>query len=56
MKTAISVDDALREYLKKRRWAGITEQLNRAYGDGQTAEERLLVRQMRSKLRALDPW
>jgi predicted transcriptional regulator len=50
------ISDALREYLKKRRRARIAEQLNRAYGDGQTAEERLLVRQMRSKLRALDPW
>jgi metal-responsive CopG/Arc/MetJ family transcriptional regulator len=50
------IADALREYLKKRRRTRIAEQLNTAYADGQTAEERLLVRQMRSKLRALDPW
>ena len=50
------ISEALREYLSRRRQAKITEQLNRAYKDQQSPEERQLVRSLRKKLPARERW
>ncbi len=48
--------EALREYLKKRRQARITEQLNRAYAKEPSPEERELVRRFKTKFPIRDRW
>ncbi len=50
------VADALRDYLRKRRRTRITEQLNRAYSNVPSADERRLVRKLRAKLSVQDRW
>ena len=50
------IADALRDYLRKRRQALITEQLNQAYANEPSPEERLLVRRLRTKLPISDRW
>ena len=50
------IADALRDYLRKRRQALITEQLNQAYSNEPSPEERLLVRRLRTKLPISDRW
>lgn len=50
------IAEALREYLRRRRNARITEQLNRAHAKGPSQEERELVRSFKNKVRLRDPW
>ncbi len=50
------VADALREYLKNRRRARITEQLNQAYAKEPSPDERRLVRRLKTKLSIPDRW
>ncbi len=50
------IADALREYLKKRRQAQISEQLNRAYASVPGSQERRLVRKLKTKLPVLNRW
>ena len=44
------VADALREYLSQRRRARISEQLNQAYSNAPSPDERRLVRRLKTKL------
>ena len=50
------IADALRDYLRKRRRARTTEQLNVAYSNVPSADERPLVRKLRAKLPVQDRW
>jgi metal-responsive CopG/Arc/MetJ family transcriptional regulator len=50
------IAEALREYLKRRRRARVSERLNIAYSDGADPGERQLVRKLRTKLPAPDRW
>ena len=50
------VADALREYLSQRRRARISEQLDQAYANAPTPDERRLVRKLKTKLPAPDRW
>jgi metal-responsive CopG/Arc/MetJ family transcriptional regulator len=50
------ISAALRDYLRQRRHAQITAQLNLVYKDGPTAEERAAVRNYRSKMPKMDSW
>ncbi len=50
------IAEALRRYLRDRRQAGVSERLDEAYAKVPNSEERPLVRKLRSKLPALDPW
>lgn len=50
------IAEALREYLRRRRRAQVSEQLNQAYANGPSPDERQLVRKLRTKLPALDRW
>jgi metal-responsive CopG/Arc/MetJ family transcriptional regulator len=50
------VSEALRDYLRRRRQARVSEQLNQAYANEPNPEERRLVRKLRTKLPALDRW
>jgi predicted transcriptional regulator len=50
------IAEALREYLRTRRQAAITEKLNGAYPNGPTVEERKLVRRLRPRLSLTDRW
>ncbi len=50
------IADALRDYLRKRRRARIGEQLNEAYANAPSLEERRLVGKLRTKLPLVDRW
>jgi metal-responsive CopG/Arc/MetJ family transcriptional regulator len=50
------IAEALREYLRKRRQAQITEQLNQAYANEPTPKQRTLVRKLKTKLPVQDAW
>ncbi len=50
------VAEALRVFLRQRRQALITEQLNRVYADEPSPAERRLVRKLKTKLAAQDAW
>ena len=50
------IADALRDYLRKRRRVRTTEQLNVAYSNVPSADERSLVRKLRAKLPVQDRW
>ena len=50
------IADALRDYLRKRRRTQITQQLNEAYSDVSGADDRRLVRKLKSKMRVQDQW
>ena len=50
------IADALRDYLRNRRRASISEQLNQAYSKAPNADERRLVRKLRTKLPVRDRW
>ena len=50
------IADALRDYLRKRRRVRTTEQLNVAYSNVPSADERPLVRKLRAKLPIQDRW
>ena len=50
------IAEALREYLKRRRRARVSEQLNQAHSDVADLGERQLVRKLRMKLPARDRW
>jgi metal-responsive CopG/Arc/MetJ family transcriptional regulator len=50
------VAEALRDFLKHLRQAQVTEQLNRAYADEPSPDERRLVRKLRTKLPVKDAW
>lgn len=47
---------ALKDYLRHREQARITAQLNEAYKDGPTPEERRIVSRLKSKLPIADRW
>ena len=47
---------ALSEYLRKLRQDRITEQLNQAHADGPGADERRLIRKLRTKIPVRDRW
>lgn len=50
------VAEALREYIRRRRQAQVSDQLNRAYADRPDTNERDLVRKLKTKLRPIDRW
>ncbi len=50
------IADALREYLKKRRQAQITEQLNQAYANAPSPDQSRLVRKLRAKVPITGKW
>jgi metal-responsive CopG/Arc/MetJ family transcriptional regulator len=50
------IAEALRDYLRQRRRARVSEQLNQAYADGPNPNEQRLVRKLRTKLPAPDRW
>jgi metal-responsive CopG/Arc/MetJ family transcriptional regulator len=50
------VAEALRAFLRLRRQAQITEQLNRVYADEPSPAERRLVRKLKTKLPVRDAW
>jgi metal-responsive CopG/Arc/MetJ family transcriptional regulator len=50
------IADALRDYLRNRRGALITQQLNQAYSEVAGAEDRRLVQKLKSKMRVQDRW
>ena len=50
------VAEALRAFLRQRRQALITEQLNRVYADEPSPAERRLVRKLKTKLPVQDAW
>ena len=50
------IANALREYLRKRRQGRISEQLNQAYANEPSPEERRLVRRLKTKLAVPDKW
>ena len=50
------IADAMRDYLRHRREAQISAQIEEAYADGPTEEELRLVRKMRAKLTVPDKW
>lgn len=50
------IAEALRDYLRQRRRTRVTEQLNQAYSAVPSPDERLLVRKLRTKVRAQDRW
>ena len=50
------VSEALREYLRKRRHATISEQLNQVYSRPPTPAEQRLVRSLRKKVAVPNQW
>jgi metal-responsive CopG/Arc/MetJ family transcriptional regulator len=50
------VAEALRDYLRRRRRAQISEKLNLAYADEPTVEERRLIRDLKTKLPKQERW
>lgn len=50
------IAEALREYLLRLRQARVSEQLNQAYKDGLSFEERQLVRKLARKLPPVERW
>lgn len=50
------IAEALREYLLRLRQARVSEQLNQAYKDGLSFEERQLVRKLARKLSPVERW
>lgn len=50
------IAEALRGYLRDWRKTRITEQLDEAYANVPSAEERVLIRKLRTKLPTLDQW
>ncbi len=50
------IAEAVREYLRRRRRARLTEQLNQAYANDADSEERHLVKKLRTKLSPADRW
>lgn len=50
------IAEALREYMRRRRQAQVSEQLNRAYADQPDTNDRRLVRKLKTKLRPVDRW
>ena len=50
------IAEALRSYLRERRRSQISEQLNRAYASGPSADEKRLVRKLKTKLAVQDRW
>ena len=56
MSRSALIAEALRSFLRQRRQAGITEQLNRAYAGESTPEERRLVKRLKNKLPVQNRW
>ena len=50
------IAEALRGYLRERRRARLSEQLNQAYASEPSADERRLNKKLRTKLPARDRW
>lgn len=50
------IAEAVRDFLRQRRRTRITEQLNQAYANDPSPDERRLVRKLRTKLPVLDRW
>jgi metal-responsive CopG/Arc/MetJ family transcriptional regulator len=50
------ITEALRDYLRRRRQAQISEQLNRVYANEPELSERQTVRKFKTKLPNLDRW
>ena len=50
------IAEALRDYLRQRRRARISEQLNQAYANSPGAGERSLVRKLKTKVPVPDQW
>jgi metal-responsive CopG/Arc/MetJ family transcriptional regulator len=50
------IAEALRDYLRRRRQARISEQLNQAYAHEPDQRERQLVRKLKTKVPAPDRW
>lgn len=50
------IAEALRDYLQHRRRAQITDQLNQAYADHPTEDERRVVRKLKTKLPVQSRW
>lgn len=50
------IAEALRDFLKQRRGAKITERLNQVYAKEPTEEERRIIRNLRTKLPIQDRW
>jgi metal-responsive CopG/Arc/MetJ family transcriptional regulator len=50
------IAEALRDYLRRRRQARISEQLNQAYANEPDQRERQLVRKLKTKVPAPDRW
>ena len=50
------IAEALRDFLRKRRQTRISGQLNQAYAKEPSADERRLVRKLRTKLPVQDRW
>jgi metal-responsive CopG/Arc/MetJ family transcriptional regulator len=50
------ISEALRNFLRQRQQMQITEQLDRAYAGEPNADERRLVRRLRTKLLVRDRW
>ena len=50
------IAEAVRDFLRQRRRTRITEQLNQAYANDPSPDERRLVQKLRTKLPVLDRW
>ena len=50
------IAEAVRDFLRQRRRTRITEQLNQAYANDPSPDERRLVRKLRTKLPIQDRW
>ena len=50
------IAEAVRDFLRQRRRARITGQLNQAYATEPSPDERRLVQKLRTKLPVLDRW
>jgi metal-responsive CopG/Arc/MetJ family transcriptional regulator len=50
------IAEALRDYLRRRRQARVSERLNQAYASEPSPDERRIVRKLRTKIQAPDRW
>ena len=50
------ISEALRDYLRHRRQAKVSDQLNQAYKNEPSPEEKSLVRRLKAKLPIQDRW
>lgn len=50
------IAEALREYLLRIRHARLSQRLNQAYANGQSPEERQLVRKLKRKVDVREQW